>query len=194
MSEESEDLRKIAVAVFGQTIDDYIRLQLPSSRRKKYIHESYLEAVEMFWDPHYRLGSFLNEEGQPMSLEEFLLMATDRLNLDLEALYPFLIAKSKEYWSDKMNYEMKIPDVLVICEVPYHTEHTLDEGYTVSYEDRVISLDKYSSNEAFINFFTAILEIICFHQELRVSVAARKELGRYFYETLNRSEGFLPQA
>lgn len=184
------DFRVLATQVFKQAVDDYVKLQHPTTRTKKYIHESFLAAVDMFWDPTYRMGAFVNEDKEPMSLEEFLLLATDRQNLDLEALYSFLMTESKNYWEDKSL--MLIPDIVMVCEVPYDVRHAEQDAYTVDYAQRTIFLNKTSSSKNQINFLIAILEIICFHEDLRMSVSVRNSLGKVLSETLSRNNYFVP--
>lgn len=186
------DLNTIAVQVFRQALEDYIHLQHPSTRTKKYIQEAYLSSIDMFWDPTYRIDAFKNDEGNPMNLEEFLLLAASRENLDIEAFHQFLLKETVTYWKDKLVNTVVIPDVMTICAVPYDISHT-EDPYRVDYDNRVLYINKLPGEENNHEFLAAVIEIICFHKDLRVAAATRKSLGTAIYETLKLNNSFREQ-
>ena len=51
-----KDYRLLLGHIIKQAIDDYIKLQHPKFRQKKYLHETFLDAVDMFFDPEYRFA------------------------------------------------------------------------------------------------------------------------------------------
>ncbi len=187
---EAEDLNRLARQVFRQSLEDYIHLQHPLTRSKKYVHEAFLSAVDMFWDPNYRLDLFMDDDNEPMSLEEFLKLASDRSNLDLEAFTKYIQAQSETYWRNKHVNTITIPDVMMVCNVPYDISHIDEEIFRVDYDNRTLFIDKKPSEINNTRFCTAILEIICFHEDLRVAKAAQKALGQKFYDTLKMNNSF----
>ncbi len=187
---EPEDLNKLTIQVFRQALEDYVHLQHPSTRVKKYVHEAFLSAVDLFWDPTYRLDLFKDENNDPMDLEEFLKLASDRSNLDLEAFTKYIQDQSTIYWSNKLVNTITIPDIMMICNTPYDVSHIDEEQFKVDYDNRVLYINKKPSEVNNIRFVTAILEIICFHQDLRVNKTAQKELGNKFYNVLKMNNSF----
>lgn len=185
---EAEDYEKLAVQVFRQLVDDYCHLQDPNVRKRPETRKAFLTAIDMVWDDDYRLLHFLNEDNLPMSLEEFLCIAADRGNVDIEAFRMYLTKETNTYFYEK-NLEMfKIPEIIMICGVPYNICQSDIESVSVNYEDRIISIKIERTDAFFRKFFEIIMEIICFHQDLKTSVVARKILATQFFETvrLNR--------
>jgi hypothetical protein len=187
---EAEDLNKLAVQVFRQALEDYIHLQHPLTRSKKYVYESFLSSIDMFWDPDFRLDLFLDDNNEPMNLESFLKLASDRSNLDLESFTKYIQEQSEIYWRDKYVNTITIPDVMMVCNVPYDISHIEEDTFRVDYDSRTLFLDKRPTETNHVRFCTAIMEIICFHEDLRVAKAAQKSLGNRFYNTLKMNNSF----
>jgi hypothetical protein len=187
---EPEDLNKLAVQVFRQALEDYIHLQHPATRIKKYVHEAFLSSVDMFWDPDYRLDLFKDENGEAMDLETFLKLASDRSNLDLEAFTRYIQDQSETYWRNKYVNTITIPDIMMVCNTPYDISHIDEDQFRVDYDNRVLYINKKPLEANHMRFCAAILEIICFHTDLRVSKAAQKELGHKFYDVLKMNNSF----
>lgn len=188
---DQHDYQRLAVEVFRQALDDYKRLQFPSMRSRKYMHETWLEAVDMFWDPEYRLEAFTDDNKAPMDLRNFMMLASDRSNLDIEALYKYLKQESFTYWENKLAYTMSTPDVIMVCEVPYNILHSEQPSYRIDYDTRTIFVDKRQTDLGQENFITAILEIICFHEDIRMAASARKIIGAVLTRTLKRNGHFI---
>ncbi len=187
---EASDLTKIAVHVFRQVVEDYVHLQHPLTRVKKYIHEAFLSAVDMFWDPQYEMSSFLNDEGKPMNLEEFLMLAADRSNLNKDALIKYLQKESESYWKNKHMNTIDIPEIMMVCNVPYNVCQRDSDTFEVDYDNRILYVNKTMTDQNNVQFCAALLEIICFHQDLKISKAARQEIGTKLYDTLKINNSF----
>ena len=67
-------------------MDDYIKLQHPKNRRKKYLREAFTNAVDMFFDSEYMMLHLQNGDGSFMSLEDFLKEALNTDRIDIEKL------------------------------------------------------------------------------------------------------------
>lgn len=186
----SEDITRLAVEVFNQGVIDYVHLIHPSKRTKTYLFESYLEAIDLFWDPHYRLDFFLNEDNDPMDLEEFLKLAADRERVDIESLYGYLAQAITVHWSDLFMDTIHIPHVLTICEVPYYVYQSDTTWFKIDYEKRIIHMRKQASNESGIALLGAVLEIICFHRDLKISIQNRKVMAEALYMVMKLNNNF----
>lgn len=186
---DPEDLTKLAVHVFRQALEDYIHLQHPNTRTKKYVHEAFLSSVDMFWDPEYTIEVFKDENQEPLDLEGFLKLASDRSNVDLEAFSTFLQTQSHTYWKDKLVNTITIPDIMMVCSVPYDISH-VDSGYRIDYDNRILYCNRMPSEEHNQEFFTALIELICYHKDLRVSKSNIKVLGATFYEIMKINNSF----
>lgn len=178
---ETEDLHKIATQIFRQAFEDYIRLQHSTMRAKKYLDEAYLSAIDMFWDQTFRFDMLDNDENKSMDLTDFLKLAADRENIDLEKLKVSLRTESRKYWRDKMI--LIIPDNIIICGVPFDI---VQGEYHYSIQDRIIRTDKKVSDENFIRLFELIITII---HELTASYSTLS-LAQEFYYILKMNNGF----
>lgn len=187
---EAQDLTILATQVFRQCVEDYIHLQHPQTRTKKYIHEAFLSSVDMFWDPEYRLDVFLDEENNPMDIKSFLKLASDRENINMNAFLAFIKSQSITYWKNKYMDTISIPSFLMICNTPYDVRHKESLTFEIDYKNRIISLNKNSSEDNNIIFFNALIEIICFHEEIQIKKEIQKQLAKSFYETFKMNNSF----
>lgn len=190
---DKADLRTLAIQVFYQAYTDFVHLQHPKTRTKPYVNEAWLSAIDMFFDPDYRLDFFQSEETEDgMNIDEFLQLVSDRENLNLEKLYSRLSIESSHFWENTMLDMYEIPRVFTICGMPYTVSHKEIASYSVDYVLYEISLNLTNPSDiTFVAFFQAIVEIICYHTELRISKEQRLILGKTFFETLRLNNSFL---
>lgn len=186
---EAQDLTKLAVQVFRQALEDYVHLQHPATRTKKYVHEAFLSAVDLFWDPEYRIDVFKGDKDESLNLEDFLKLAADRSNLDLEVFSTFLQDQSKSYWKDKLMTTITVPEIMMVCEVPYDIRHHA-ETYRVDYDNRIVFLNKKPAEDNYQEFFAALVEIICYHKDLKVSKSNIRILGAALYDIMKINNSF----
>lgn len=187
---EPEDLNKLAQQVFRQTLEDYLHLQHPNTRTKKYIHEAYLSAVDMFWDPEYRLDAFTDENSEPLTLIKFMKLSADRENLDIHALRKYLMTETESFWKDKMTDTIAIPDTMIVCATPYDVSHIAESGFRIDYDERMLYINRKPSEVNNQEFLNALIEIICYHHDLRISKVNQRILGTAMYEILKINNSF----
>lgn len=190
---EMEDTQKLARAILSQALNDYLILSPPSARKKKYLYENYLDVVDLFWDPTYVLDSFEDEDGQPLTLVELLKLAADRDNVSLESFHKYLHSSLEEFWATK-ELQMKIPQIVTICSKPFYIvqDDTLElpNAWSVDYEQNIIALNCKHKENNNIFFFAALFEIICYYNDLKISVVARRTLAKEFLTALKANELF----
>lgn len=186
---DEQDLTKIAVQVFHQALEDYIHLQHPSTRIKKYISEAFLSSIDLFWDPEYRLDIFLNENSEPMNLKEFLCLASNRENVSLENFYTHLETSSKNFWKGKLLNTITIPDVAMICQKPYNIVHAEKNG-KIDFNTRTIFCNRKPAEDNNIFFIRMILTAIAYEKDLSIKQSLLNQLSDDFYETLKMNNSF----
>jgi len=186
MTVESDDYRRLMSAVLRQSIDDYIKLQHPRRRRKKYELEAFWSAQELLWNTDYLLD-IKNAEGTFLDLEALSLAASGRENVDLEPLRQYLVEESVRYWDEKDLKTVEIPADVVVEGHVYHVEQA--SSTSVEYDTKTIYLDKQSPL-AEEQFMQIVVELGCYHGDIRTSAKARKDLGKALYRILRINDCF----
>lgn len=187
-------LSLIARKVLLQAMQDYSQLQHPRYRRRKHLKKAYESAVELFFDPEYRLASFEDEWGEDMDLEAFLKVATERERVDIPALHDHLITSSLKYWEAKaMQIQVvEIPeDICIEGHVYTVTNSTEVDSFEIDFDSKEIVLNTdHSDSENQEAFCLAVMELVFHHEELNMSTSMRKRLGKVWFRTLRINNCF----
>jgi hypothetical protein len=183
------DYQLLAEKVLLQAMMDYVRLQHPNSRDRKYLTEAFMDAADMFWDPEYRIGPFTNDDGKPMDVMEFLKLAADRERVDLQGLQKHLKAQSYTHWKPLERDIMTIPDVLTIKAEPWYVEHEETTEYTIDFDERRIFLNK-KEHCGQIALLTAVIDILWDDLGVKTSARKRREFAEALYQTLVMNDNF----
>lgn len=179
-----DDYQLLAEKVLLQAMLDYVRLQHPAHRDRRYLLEAFMDAADMFYDPDYLVGEFVDDAGNPVDLEEFLKVATDRDRTNIPGLHAHLRASSLEHWKPKeKEILIKIPPIFTIKSIPWYTEHHEKPGHEIDFDERIIYLNK-KTPQGQQDFVEAMLDIIWDLLELKVAAKKRKEFAELLYETL----------
>ena len=120
---DEQDFSTLLKAILRQAIDDYIKLMHPKYRRKKYLQEAFLNAVDMFFDKEYIMLNFENEEGLDMSLRDFLEAILDTKRPDIKKLQDHVVKSAAEFWKEKHMNVLNIPDTLMVSGYVFKVFH-----------------------------------------------------------------------
>lgn len=187
------DFKTVLTAVVGQTVDDYVKLQHPTTRIKKYLQEHYLEAVDFLFDPTYELEYVDNDTHGQMTVKELL---TEILNADedypaVQKIQEFAISETKEYWQDrKMAVLDHIPDTVCISGKTFNVQHSYITGYVVNVDELTIQLDKKNSALNQENFFQAVLEAVVLVADLPMKKTLLKLFSKELFWLLKVNNFF----
>lgn len=181
-----EDHRKLMSAILRQTIDDYIKMQHPRYRQRKYEREAFWSARDLLWDNEYALD-IQDAEGLNMNLSSLCEAAADRDNVSIKSLRKYLIQQSQEYWEEKPVKTLEIPEDVVIEGHAYQVRQA--DTTEIDFENKIISMDKLSPI-AEEEFMRAMVDLTCHHGEIKTSGKARKELGKALYRLLRINSCF----
>lgn len=187
MNESHEDYRKLASAILRQAMDDYVKMLHPKYRQRKYEREAFWSARDLLWDPEYELN-IEDEEGQPVTLRKLAMAASDRENVDLDKLRSYILAESTNYWNNKDVKTINIPEDVIIEGHAYSVFQADDAK--IDYDEKTIYLDKQSPI-AEEQFMQLLLELSCYHADIRTSTKARKDLGKALYRLLRINSCFV---
>lgn len=187
---DREDYKTILRGVFKQAIEDYIKLQHPKYRKKAYLQEAFLDAVDMFFDPSYEFSHLIDEDGERMDLTSFIAFIRENDLFDLDRLKDWLVNESIIFWGEKNMDTVKVPTEIPIEGVVYHIHQKDVPTYQVDYESREIFLNLKADMDAQSNFVCAVLEICAYHEGSRYKVSALRDLGKIWFRTLKVNNCF----
>ena len=122
MNDLREDYKRIMSAILRQAIDDYIKMQHPRYRRRKYEKEAFWSACNLLWDDNHIL-QIEDDEGNPMNLRALAKGAANRENVDLKKLRQYLLSESVIYWNEKKMKTVTIPEDIVVEGHAYQIHH-----------------------------------------------------------------------
>ncbi len=179
---DEQDWRNLLVTILNQTIDDYVKLQHPASRNRKYLQEFYLTAIAFLFDDTYTLENIKNGFNEDMSVPDLIseVMDTDKPNM--KRLRQYAINQTKEYWENKnMPVIDHIPDTVCISGETYMVQHAHISSFAIDHEAKTIVLDKHTSDTNKTNFLKACMTVIIEQEDLsnaKITAAAVSKLTK----------------
>jgi len=126
---DEKDYRFLLQAVLTKAIDDYVKLLHPKQRKRKYLQEYFLEAVDMFFDDSYLMAYIQNDSGEPMSLKDLVNLSMDSGRGSIEELQEHVVNSALKYWQDKDMNVVNIPETLQVDGHVYHVFHIDEESF-----------------------------------------------------------------
>lgn len=186
---DSEDYRRLLEAILRQAIDDYIKLQHPKFRTKKYLEEAFESAVDLFFDSEYRILNVKNESGEDMSLQDLVQEMMESDKDQIEKIKNYVIQEAKTYWETKLIQTIEIPNTIIFDGHVYTVFHSEDEA-EVDYDEKIIFCDRSGSSEAQERFCQLLTEIVAYHEDLVVSQKALERLGKGVFRMLRMNSCF----
>ena len=200
-----EDYRAILAAVLNQAIDDYVVLMHPKRRKRKYLQEFFLDAVDMFFDDSYRMNNISNEDGEDMSLSDLICALRQTKRPNIQALRKYVIQKAQDHWSHTLNSmitndkngvpntltdSITIPQTVQTAGRVYRVFHTeSEETYCVDYEEQTIYLNtKVAASH--LNFCKALTEIMVENADISIEGEDKQKLSDSFYMLLILNDCF----
>jgi len=186
---DRQDYELIVKKVLLQAMDDYVKLHHPKQRQKKYLKEAFWSAVDLFWDKGYRSEALLNENGEAMSLEDILKVASDRENVEPLNIKDWLIKETVSFWAKRELPALTIPNEVLVAGHVYYVFHHKEPSYLIDYEDKTVRLNK-KTHAGQLAFFEMLTELVCYHSDIRVSTKARNQLSKGWFQLMQINDCF----
>lgn len=190
---DKQDLKRLMHAILKQAMDDYIKLQHPITRKKKYMQEAFDSAVEMFFDSEYSFMYVKDEEDNMMSLKDLVyeLMGDDRVQVD--KIKDHVINSARTFWENKFVNTIDIPDSLVFDGHVYSVYHTDDnDEANIDFKNKILTVNKDSScSENQQQFIQMCIKIICYHEEYKISASVIDKLGNSVFKLMKMNSCFV---
>lgn len=182
------DYKVLIKAVVDNAITDYVKLQHPKNRDKKYLKEGFLTSVDMFFDPDYRFLSFVSQETNAnLTTEELLKIMIDSNKVSLQKTKDHIIKKSIDYWWEKSFHNLKVPSKVIIMGKVWFTHNA--KVLKVNYKKNHIYLP-IKNNGSDKLFYTAVLQIILSEIDLQILDEDFDNLLKAFYLFLKVNNAF----
>lgn len=186
-----EDYKTLLMAILTQAMNDYVKLQHPKYRKKKYLQEAFDNSVKMLFDDSFEFLYLKNEYGENMSLKDLLSYFITERNLDLQKLRAHVISEAKIFWENKLLNILEVPESFIYDGHVYDTVNS-DEDVFVDYVDKIIYINKETNNsdtqQAFIK---CAVEIMLYHEEIPISKKNIETLAKGFFRMLRVNSCFL---
>lgn len=188
---DHHDFGKLLAAIIRQALDDYIKLQHPKYRKKKYLIEAYEQAVDMFFDDDYRFLAIQNDDGDDMSLRDMVQAALKSNRVDIQKIRDHAINQAVEFWDQKQIKTIEIPESLQINGHVYRVQHHDEPGYVVDYNNKVLTLNKQPGSENEECLVAAAFEIMLYHEDIAIKKVSLKRMSKAWFRTLKINNCFV---
>jgi hypothetical protein len=189
------DWRNLLLGILRQAIDDYIKLQHPITRRKKYLQEAYLTAIAFLFDNDYELANVFDGYNNTMSVEAMVKEILESEKVNLEQMKEYAIKETIQYWTEKdMQIFDHIPESINICGKVYEVLHE-DVKFTdnslppVDTEEKIIRINK-DGKRAEVQLLEAVFVALCLELDVGMTNIELKELAKYFHLLLKMNNCF----
>ena len=176
--EANEDYKKILQLIvdFGKT--DYVKLQHPRNRDKKYLEETFLTCVDMFFNNEFRFMHFHNDDESKMSLNNLLSASIGNLPASNMLMRKHLVDESIRYWWEKNFYNLVIPKIVCFSGDVYFVIKA--KKYSLCFEEKIIYLP-VNNKQADRFFSQACLEILLKKSDIALDQDKKDSLNKNFY-------------
>jgi hypothetical protein len=180
MSKEKLEYKAILKAIIDNGIIDYVKLQHPNNRKKRYLQEAFVTSVSMFFDKSYIFGIASKVDGTVLNLESALQIIMDGQIPSIKKAQEHLVSESIEYWYEKHFQNLAIPkNITIIGKVYFIYYENTEEAY-INKEKYLIVLNK--DNKTVDRDFTRL----CLHillEELDISLCDYdlENFNKFFY-------------
>jgi len=115
MSKAHTEYNAILKAIIDNAIIDYVKLQHPNNRKKRYLQEAFVTSVSMFFDKTYILGIASKVDGTVLNLESALQIIMNGQIPSVAKAQQHVISESIEYWYEKHFQNLLIPKNITIA-------------------------------------------------------------------------------
>lgn len=189
---DETDYKNLLLTILNQAIDDYVKLQHPATRTKKYLQEFYLTSINLLFDNSYRMHNLKNGYNQDMSTADLVSEILDTDRPDLVRLRAHAVKEAYDYWENKdMAVVDHIPDTVTISGHTFMVQHASIKSFAIDLEQKTIALDKESTQANQINFVKALINVICMlHDITKVTGPSSGTLAKEIFWALKANNCF----
>lgn len=184
-----DDLQRLAQKEVQSIIDDYVRLQHPSTRNRTYLNEAFLNARDALFDSTFLFSTFKTEENQDMSMQDLLDICMSDDTMKLPVLQKYCVTAAHDFWKERPLNTLKVTDDVTFDGHSYHVFHSEDETY-IDFDDQIIYCNKKDSTLHQEQFMKLLMQLVAFHLELKVPQKTLIEFGGAVFRLLRMNDAF----
>lgn len=188
--DSSEDIKKIMRAVLEAAAIDYVKLQHKKNRSKKFLEESYYNAIDLFFDDNFRFESFTdeNDETKFLSTKDLLIKILNTTEVNMESVRKNIVQDAFDYWLNKNFHDLSIPDKISISGLVFTTVNSPKNHYVDYQNNRIYCpLKKKGADRIFLKL---CLEVILKNSSIELTSDQLKNLFDHFYLFLKINSAF----
>jgi len=184
------DFNTLLNAILRQSMDDYIKLQHPKFRSKKYLQEAFDSAMNMLFDSSYKFLYVRNELDEEMSLKEMVsfLLNDDRVKID--NLKNHVIREAQAFWETKLVRTLYIPESFIYDGHVYKVQHRKDTDSEIDFENKTIFINKNRGSEGELQFFEVAINIAFYHEDIVTNKSTRDLITKSLFRMLKMNSCF----
>jgi len=190
MEHDPSQYKSLLNAILKQAMDDYIKLQHPKFRTKKYLQEAFDSAVQLFFDGDFKFLHIENDEGGSMSLKDLVTTLLEDDRADVKKLKEHLVSEATSFWETKLVRTLYIPDSFIYDGHVYMVKHTDDPDPYVDFDTKEIYINKHNDSENELKFVQISLKVLFYHEEIASTPKKIEQLGKALFRMLKINSCF----
>ena len=186
--DHDEDYKRIVKAVIDSSITDYVKLAHPKNRNKRYLEQTFLNAIEVFFDDSYKFEAFVSIVDQtPLSTKDLISIMISNSGVSMDKTRQHVINESIKYWWEKNFNDISIPSSINIFGKVYFIHNASTEHIDLDKNKIFLPIKKTGSDRI---FFKLCLKVILIESGIELEEETFNKLHKVFYLFLKINNAF----
>lgn len=192
-TDPEDDYAKLIKIVLDAALVDYIKLQHPLNRNKKYLEEALETSVQLFFDKDFRFEHFYDRENpnQKYSLIDVMMLLTNTRKISMQKIQQHVVDESISYWWEKNFHDIKIPQNIVLAGKVFKIINA-PKLEKIDYENNTLSFPVKKTGSDRV-FFKLCFQVILKESEIQLSDDQFEKIYKIFYLFLKINDAFPAQ-
>ena len=187
--EANEDYKKLIKAVMDYSVTSYVKLQHPSNRKTKSLHQDFLITLDLFYDENYSFENFLHpDHHKKMNTKDMITFLLDGVIASMDATRKHIVTQAVDYWWDKNFHDIPVPEIITLAGKVWKVKNS-PKNVFIDHENLRIYIPtkaKYSDR----TFFKFVLEILLAESEIELTEVEFEKFHKLFYLLLKVNNAF----
>lgn len=185
----ADDYEKLLKVVLDAALVDFIKLQHPRNRTKKYLEEALDTSVELFFDPDFRFEYFFNQDdpNEKYSLKEALIRLLKTRNISMTKVKNHVVNESISYWWEKNFHDIKVPTKVNLAGKVFYIVNSKQERIDYENNKLYFACKKEAADRV---FFKLCLKVLIKESNLDFTDEQLELFYKYFYLFLKINDAF----
>ena len=183
-----EDYKRIVKAVIDSSITDYVKLSHPKNRNKKYLEQTFLNSVSVFFDDSYTFEAFTSIVNQlPLTTKDLISIMISNSGVSMSKTRQHVVNESIRYWWEKNFNDISIPSSINIFGKVYFVHNASTEHIDLEKNKIFFPIKNTGSDRI---FFKLCLKIILTESGISLEEETFNQLHKVFYLFLKINNAF----